>query len=261
MSSSNQFPVIVLGGGISGLTAARILQEQDRDYLLLERCPTLGGLTRTVEVGEFCFDYTGHFLHLCRYPTPQAIPYANLKDDEWTQIHRDSRCFVGGKMISAPIQYHLNELPSALFVQCVNSYNSRPNLSDRDDTTFRDYIVSGFGQALADLFLIPQNEKTIGHFSRPLVQACGSPVFPRSRRSSRSEGNDSRRRRREKLQFDFLVPQNRRYRETRPGIAIGNPQLQRRSGRGFPWTSAREDPSHRQRRAFPLEQHVFPAFP
>jgi protoporphyrinogen oxidase len=153
--------VIVLGGGISGLTAARILQQQQREFLLLERCPTFGGLTRTVEVGEFCFDYTGHFLHLCRYVTPEAIPYANLKDEEWSQIERRSCCFVGGKLITAPIQYNLADLPPDLLRQCVDSYNARPNLAHNETATFRDYIVSGFGQALADLFLIPQNEKTM----------------------------------------------------------------------------------------------------
>ncbi len=153
--------MIVLGGGISGLTAARILQQQERDYLLLERCPSFGGLTRTVEVGEFCFDYTGHFLHLCRYSSPEGIPYANLRDEEWEQISRRSCCFVGGKFVTAPIQYNLAELPSALFAQCVNSYNARPSRSESDTATFRDYIVGGFGQALSDLFLIPQNEKTM----------------------------------------------------------------------------------------------------
>ena len=161
MGSHGRNQIIVLGGGISGLTAARILQEQGRDYLLLERCPTFGGLTRTVEVGDFCFDYTGHFLHLSRYSSPEEIPYANLKNDDWGQINRRSCCFVGGKLITAPIQYHLAELPPALFAQCSSSYNARPNLLDGQVATFRDYIVSGFGQALSDLFLIPQNEKTM----------------------------------------------------------------------------------------------------
>jgi protoporphyrinogen oxidase len=161
MASPQTKPVVVLGGGISGLTAARILKQRSRDFLLLERCPTFGGLTRTVEVGEFCFDYTGHFLHLSRYPTPADIPYANLKNDEWAQISRRSRCLVGGKLITAPIQYNLAELPPALFTQCVESYDARPSLSNTESATFRDYIVSGFGKALADLFLIPQNEKTM----------------------------------------------------------------------------------------------------
>lgn len=159
--SSHQNPVIVLGGGISGLAAAQTLRQQERDFVLLERCPTFGGLTRTVEVGEFCFDYTGHFLHLCRYATPEDIPYASLRNEEWAQIERRSCCFVGGKLITAPIQYNLRELPPDLFQQCAESYNARPNLENGEEATFRDYIVSGFGQALADLFLIPQNEKTM----------------------------------------------------------------------------------------------------
>ena len=161
MTSLQEAPVLVLGGGISGLAAARVLQDKGREFLLLERCPTFGGLTRTVEVGEFCFDYTGHFLHLSRYPTPADIPYANLKNDEWAQINRRSCCAVGGKLVTAPIQYNLAELPPELLEICINSYNIRPSLSDDDNATFRDYVVSGFGQALADLFLIPQNEKTM----------------------------------------------------------------------------------------------------
>jgi protoporphyrinogen oxidase len=152
---------IVLGGGISGLTAARVLQHQSRKFLLLERCPTVGGLTRTVEVGEFCFDYTGHFLHLSRYSTPADVPYASLNNDEWVQINRRSCCFVDGKLVTAPIQYHLADLPPTLFKRCVESYDARPALPNDDRATFRDYVVSGFGQELADLFLIPQNEKTM----------------------------------------------------------------------------------------------------
>lgn len=153
--------VVVLGGGISGLTAARTLQQQGRDFLLLERCPTLGGLTRTIGVGEFCFDYTGHFLHLSRYPTPEDIPYANLKNDEWVRVDRRSSCYVAGKLVTAPIQYNLAELPPDLFQKCVESYNVRPDLAGNGNATFRDYIISGFGQTLADIFLIPQNEKTM----------------------------------------------------------------------------------------------------
>ncbi|MGB9067682.1 MAG: NAD(P)-binding protein [Candidatus Acidiferrales bacterium] len=178
MALSNKSPVVVLGGGISGLTAARTLQEQRRPYILLEKCPTLGGLTRTVEVGEFCFDYTGHFLHLCRYRTPEDIPYANLKNDEWTQITRRSCCFVGGQLITAPIQYNLAELPPELFARCAESYEKRPTLSNDENATFRDYVVSGFGQELADLFLIPQNEKTMAIQLDQLSRRAVRRFFP-----------------------------------------------------------------------------------
>src|ERR1700723_218983 len=161
MRSPTEIPAIVIGGGISGLTAARTLQQRGREFILLERCPTLGGLTRTVEVGEFCFDYTGHFLHLSRYPTPADIPFAGLDNQDWIQVNRKSCCFVGEKLITAPIQYNLGELPSSILAECVESYEKRPTKVEQENVSFRDYIVNGFGERLADLFLIPQNEKTM----------------------------------------------------------------------------------------------------
>jgi protoporphyrinogen oxidase len=161
MASSSTKKIIVLGGGISGLTAARTIREGGHECLLLEQCPSLGGLTRTVEVGDFSFDYTGHFLHLSRYKTPADIPYAGLKNDAWQRISRRSCCFIAGKIIDAPIQYNLGQLPPEILDQCVKSYEARPALERPENLTFRDFIVHGFGQYLADLFLIPQNEKTM----------------------------------------------------------------------------------------------------
>ena len=153
--------IIVLGGGIAGLMAGRTVLELGHECLLLEQCPTLGGLTRTVEVGHFCFDYTGHFLHLSRYLSPAEIPYANLSNDDWQRINRRSCCFIAGKLIDAPIQYNLGQLPPEALHQCVKSYEARPALERSEHLTFRDFIIQGFGQYLADLFLIPQNEKTM----------------------------------------------------------------------------------------------------
>ncbi len=151
---------LVAGGGISGLAAAQCLQANNRDYLLVERCPAIGGLTRTTQVEDFCFDYTGHFLHLRRYPTPAQIPYAHLNDDDWETVERKSYFFASDRLITAPIQYHLGELAPDLRDECEKSYNERPK-AEGEVTGFRDFIVSGFGQVVADHFLIPQNEKTM----------------------------------------------------------------------------------------------------
>jgi protoporphyrinogen oxidase len=128
---------LIAGGGISGLAAAQSLQANDRDYLLLERCPALGGLTRTTQVEDFCFDYTGHFLHLRRYPSPSQIPYAHLDDQDWETVERKSYFFAGGRLIDAPIQYHLGELPDDLRKECEASYDARPK-SEGDITGFRE---------------------------------------------------------------------------------------------------------------------------
>jgi protoporphyrinogen oxidase len=168
---------LVAGGGISGLAAAQCLQANDRDYLLLERCPAVGGLTRTTQIEDFCFDYTGHFLHLRRYPSPAQVPYAHLRDEDWETVERKSYFYAGGRLITAPIQYHLGELPDDLRAECETSYDERPKV-EGDVTGFRDFIVSGFGQAVADRFLIPQNEKTMATPLSRLSSGAVKRFFP-----------------------------------------------------------------------------------
>ncbi|MBK5274136.1 MAG: NAD(P)-binding protein [Desulfuromonadales bacterium] len=169
---------IVIGGGISGLCAAKTIQEMGQELLLLEQCPTLGGLTRTMEVGDFCFDYTGHFLHLSHYRTPAEIPFAGLNDDDWQQVSRRSCCFVAGKMIEAPIQYNIGQLPVGVYEEVVRSYKERPIFDESVPTTFLDFIIQGFGQYLADLFLIPQNEKTMAIPLERLSSKAVKRFFP-----------------------------------------------------------------------------------
>ncbi len=176
--SSSAKKIIVLGGGISGLTAAKALESLGQDCLLLEQCPTLGGLTRTVEVGDFCFDYTGHFLHLCRHKSPADIPYAGLKDEDWQKVSRRSVCFVSGRMVDAPIQYNLGQLPPSELSECVKSYDERPAHTGSEPPTFRDFIIRGFGKYLADLFLIPQNEKTMAISLDQLSSRAVRRFFP-----------------------------------------------------------------------------------
>jgi protoporphyrinogen oxidase len=171
--------IVVLGGGISGLTAARCVQDRTgEEAVLLEQSPTVGGLTRTVKVGDFCFDYTGHFLHLSRYKSPGALPYASLHDADWMQVTRRSCCFIGGGLVTAPVQYHLGELPTAMLQSCMESYEAREHLEATPQTTFRDYVVRGFGQYLADIFLIPQNEKTMAIHMDRLSTAAVKRFFP-----------------------------------------------------------------------------------
>ena len=152
---------IVLGAGVAGLAAARRAQDLASDVVVLDGAPSPGGLTRTIEIDGFAFDYTGHFLHLCQYDTPADIPYAGQKEHEWMRVDRQSRCLVAGHLIPAPIQYNLAALPEDLLRKVRDSYERRPIAEESKAATFRDFVISGFGEELAELFLIPQNEKTM----------------------------------------------------------------------------------------------------
>lgn len=148
---------LVIGGGIAGCAAAKQLQTDGINYLLLEKNPELGGLTRSTTVGEAIFDYTGHFLHLARHDTPSLIPYANLKDTDWQRIHRKSLVYLNGQFIPAPFQYNLYYLPEGIRRQCIQDFRGRPNIEN--PKTFREYLLAGFGTSICEYFLFPYNEK------------------------------------------------------------------------------------------------------
>jgi phytoene dehydrogenase-like protein len=61
-------PVVVLGAGLTGLSAAYHLR---RPALLVERGPQVGGHARSFRRDGFTFDVTGHWLHL-REPQTRA---------------------------------------------------------------------------------------------------------------------------------------------------------------------------------------------
>ena len=52
---------LIIGAGISGLATAAF--SRDKDLLVLERDPEIGGYCKTVEEDGFTWDYSGHFFH------------------------------------------------------------------------------------------------------------------------------------------------------------------------------------------------------
>ena len=64
--------VIIVGGGIAGLTAALNLQKQGIDYLLLEANAEVGGRVKTRSVDGFLFD-RGFQVLLTAYPEANRI--------------------------------------------------------------------------------------------------------------------------------------------------------------------------------------------
>ena len=177
MRFKSKTDILVLGAGISGCAAAQELQAKGADYLLLEKNAEPGGLTRSINVGEGHFDYTGHFLHLARCQSPAEIPYAKQRDDDWQLVKRRSVAFAAGRAVPAPLQYNLFGLPEKIREKCLREFENRPHLPS--PISFKEYLISGFGTGICDLFLTPYNEKLLAVSLDDLVPEAANRFFPK----------------------------------------------------------------------------------
>ena len=151
--------VIIAGGGISGLGAAKARLKAGDEVTIIEKNNTLGGLSRSFFINEFTFDYTGHLLHLKRAKTLSEIS-PHLKDDEWESKERHSGAYWNGQLIDAPFQYNLHQLRKNDRESFRRSYCEMKK-NPIEIVTFSDYLRANFGDELAKEFLIPYNEKIL----------------------------------------------------------------------------------------------------
>jgi len=57
-------PIVVIGAGVSGLTAASALQEAGKPVVVLERSKEVGGLARSLNLDGYVFDIGPHYFFL-----------------------------------------------------------------------------------------------------------------------------------------------------------------------------------------------------
>jgi protoporphyrinogen oxidase len=149
--------ILIGGAGIAGCAAAQMLQANEMDYLLIEKNIDPGGLTRSISLGDAHFDYTGHYLHLSKCKSPSTLPFANQNDNDWRLVKRKSKVYLDNEIIPAPFQYNLFYLSSDARKRCIETFYSRPKFEQI--TSFREYLLAGFGEGICDYFLFPYNEK------------------------------------------------------------------------------------------------------
>src|SRR5262249_49746975 len=107
---SMKVETLLAGGGLSGLSCARLLHEKSRSYLLVEKEREAGGLCRTVFSKGFTFDCTGHFLH---FNNPQIKEWVlGLMGDRLKVRRRHATIYSQGRYSEYPYQENNAGLPS-----------------------------------------------------------------------------------------------------------------------------------------------------
>lgn len=157
--------IAVLGAGVSGLTAARLLHDNGHDVTVYEKNSTPGGLARTRFTDGYLYDpHGGHILN-SKHKEVMDWVFSIYPKEKWQFTERNAKIFFDAKYISYPFELSLCELDMEDAVDCV--YDFMMSKQGPEPANFKDWLTWNFGQSIADYYMIPYNEKI---WSYPLDQ-------------------------------------------------------------------------------------------
>ncbi|HIP27386.1 MAG TPA: LPS biosynthesis protein, partial [Flavobacteriaceae bacterium] len=143
---------IIIGAGVTGLSYANFTKN---DYVILEMDSEIGGYCKTIKQDGFIWDYSGHFFHFNDEKIKSYI-FERMDKQEIFTVEKKTQIYYKDTYIDFPFQKNIHQLPKDEFIDCLYDLYHRP---DVEENTFKDMLLSKFGQAISDKFLIPYNEK------------------------------------------------------------------------------------------------------
>ena len=156
-------PVVIIGAGPAGLTAAYQLTKRGQKPVMLEADYVVGGISRTVERNGWRFDIGGHRF-FTKVPAVEALWHEILPESDFLLRPRMSRIFYGGKFYDYPLRAMnaLGNLGVVEAVRCIASYGWVRVRPPKDQTNFEGWTASRFGWRLYEKFFKTYTEKVWG---------------------------------------------------------------------------------------------------
>ncbi len=149
--------IAVLGAGVSGLTAARLLNEKGHYVTVYEKNKTAGGLARSRFTEGYLYDPHGGHIFNSRHQEVVNWVFSILPKENWKYTVRNAKIFYRGKYVSYPFELSLCELTIDDAVDCVHDFILSKEGDEPDN--FRDWLIWNFGKSIAESYMIPYNEK------------------------------------------------------------------------------------------------------
>jgi len=152
----------ILGGGLTGVTLARLLRERGEDVIVLEAEPDYGGLCRSKLSNGFTFDTGGSHIIFSRDEAVLTF-MKEVLDENRTERERRTKIFYKGRYVKYPFENGLSDLPKDDLFFCINEFVKNLIAVEKGEvappTNFRDWIVATFGKGIAECYMVPYNRK------------------------------------------------------------------------------------------------------
>jgi protoporphyrinogen oxidase len=154
--------ICILGGGITGLSVARLCQADGHDTVVLEAAPVAGGLCRSSVVSGFTCDHAGgHILFSKDKPVLEWM-LDNVGRDNLVRKERHTRILWHDRFVPYPFENGVGHLTPQAKYECLRGYLEAHEQRRRGvpcPDNFGDWIVWKMGQGFADHFMFPYNRK------------------------------------------------------------------------------------------------------
>src|SRR5205085_726124 len=162
MPGSDLPPIIIVGAGPAGLTAAYLLSRQGQRVRVLEKDAQVGGIARTVEYKGFRFDIGGH--RFFTKVTAVNELWRRMLGPDLLRRPRLSRIFYRDRFFDYPLK-PMNALFGLgvwnAFLVGLSYLWSRVH-PIRPEVSFEDWVSNRFGRRLYRIFFKTYTEKVWG---------------------------------------------------------------------------------------------------
>jgi protoporphyrinogen oxidase len=163
--TEQEHEILILGGGLTGLSAGYILTKRGLSVSVFERDSAVGGVSKTIEHHGFRFDLGGH-----RFFTKDLRINAFVKDlmgDELIMVPRKSKIFMRGKYFDYPLR-PVNAMfgmgiPTTIRIlsdygiERIKRFVQKP-----DPVSLEDWVVANFGRTMYTIYFKEYSEKVWG---------------------------------------------------------------------------------------------------
>lgn len=164
-NSGSEKTVVVLGGGLTGLSSACALTDAGLDVTVYECDSVVGGLCRTIEKKGFRFDLGGH--RFFTHDREIECFVRELMGNELLTVQRSSKIYMRDKYFNYPLK-PLNAmfgLGIPTTVKILSDYfreSAKRLFIKKENKSLEDWVISRFGKTMFALYFKEYSEKVWG---------------------------------------------------------------------------------------------------
>lgn len=153
----------IVGAGISGLTAARVLKERGYNTTIFEKKDRPGGLIQCDVVDNNLFHKVGGHVFNAKDKIVNDWFWKHFnKDEEFIKADRNAKIWLRGKLIGYPLENHLYSMDEQTVHAVIRDLLEIQKNAVKDPWSYSDFgafLKGNFGPTLYELYFQPYNSK------------------------------------------------------------------------------------------------------